>query len=63
MSDKRGQNYLNCFLSFFFFHFYSNLRYFNWRKDADLMATVGKLDGEQSMVSKLQKQIKDLEGR
>ncbi|OZC08600.1 hypothetical protein X798_04403 [Onchocerca flexuosa] len=32
-------------------------------EETDLMSAVSKLDGEQSMVSKLQKQIKDLEGR
>lgn len=34
-----------------------------FRKEADLMAATSKLDEEQSMVSKLQKQIKDLESR
>ncbi|MCP9264595.1 Myosin-4 [Dirofilaria immitis] len=33
------------------------------RKEADLMNAAGKLDGEQSMVTKLQKQIKELENR
>lgn len=34
-----------------------------FRKEADLMAASSKLEEEQSLVSKLQKQIKDLETR